>query len=391
MLRLIFWTLALAILSIFSLHAQTITIDGVADRATYTDTAAFRVQTNSGFTYQVTLNGAPVPSGITNRITRMDYYDLAVRRTDLVTSAVTNVLVRFIVLSSNRGDPERGLIEWTPYPPISSAGAEFAGAHLEMIAPKDYPRGLEIPVAVRAVDNADNERRANGWVSAPGFEANAFRLVRGHGHGFLPAATNSGTINFDAHVSALTTNKQINIEASTTWSSISGTLSGTTIWGTNSRISVTGNLFVPVSSLLRVQEGTIVRLMPGVNITNFGKIWIDGTTERPVVFTATNRVAPEQHTGAWGGFVMTTAGPGAELIANGAIMTGAGAATGWNFSPGASHKSDQALLLLQQGGGGHAYLTNCYLINNAGQIANGYNTDITYDHCLLQRAITSGE
>jgi len=36
-------------------------------------------------------------------------------------------------------------------------------------------------------------------------------------------------------------------------------------------------------------------------------------------------------------------------------------------------------------------MTNCYLINNAGQIANGYNSDVTYDHCLLQRAITSGE
>ena len=134
-------------------------------------------------------------------------------------------------------------------------------------------------------------------------------------------------------------------------------LSGTNIWGTNSRISVAGGLLVPANSLLRVQEGTIVRLMPGVNITNYGRIWIEGTTERPIVFTATNRVAPEQHTGAWGGFVMNANGPGAELIANGAIMTGSGAATSWSFSPGSSHKSDQALLLLQQGGGGHAFLT----------------------------------
>ena len=185
MFREIFWTLGLVLSPAFVIPAQNITVDGVTDRTSYNDTAAFRVQTNAGFTYQVTLNGAAVPAGVTNRITRMDYYDLAVLRTETATSAVTNLLVRFIVLSSNRGDPERGLIEWTPYPPISSTAGEFAGAHLEIVAPKDYPKGLEIPVAARAVDNADNERRANGWVSAPGFEANAFRLLRGHGHGFL--------------------------------------------------------------------------------------------------------------------------------------------------------------------------------------------------------------
>jgi hypothetical protein len=375
--------------------AQTITIDGVTDRSTYTDVAAFRVQTNVGFTYLVTLNGVPVPAGVTNRTTKMDYYDLAVRRTNTSDSSVTNVLVRFIVLSSNRGSPELGLIEWTPYPPINSTAAEFAGAHLEIVAPKDFPQGLDIPIVARAVDNADNERRANGWVSASGFEPYAFRLLRGHGHGFLPKATNSGTINYNAQISSLQSNKQINIEPSTTWTSLggalNGTLTGTNIWTTNSRISLTGHVSVASDSLLRVQEGTVVRCMPGVTITNLGKIWIEGTTERPVVFTATNRVAPEVKAGAWGGFWMRTNGPTAEFIANGAIMTGAGASSSVSFAPGSSHKSDQALLHLQSTNGGRAFLTNCYLINNAGQIANGYFFDITFDHCLLQRAITAGE
>ena len=46
-------------------------------------------------------------------------------------------------------------------------------------------------------------------------------------------------------------------------------------------------------------------------------------TEGVLRVMATNRVAPEQHAGAWGGFIMR--GAGAELVANGAIMTGAGA------------------------------------------------------------------
>ncbi len=379
-------------------NSQLITIDGVADRVTRTNSATFRVQTNAGFSYVVTLNGVPVPAGVSNTVTKMDYYDLRVTRTDLNTLAVTNALVRFIIESSNRlkasatTSPELGLIEWTPYPPISSTAQEFAGAHLEIVAPKDYPQGLPIPVIARAADDNDNERRANGWVSAPGFEANAFRLLRGHGHGFLPPTTNAGVIQYNAQVSGLQSNKQINIEPSTTWTSVSGTLSGTNIWGTNSRISVTGHVFVASNSLLRVLEGAVVRCMPGVTITNWGRIWIEGTTERPVVFTATNQVAPLVKVGAWGGFYMhVTNSPTAEFIANGAIMTGSGASGSVNFRPGSSHKSDQPLLFLQTTNGGHAYLTNCYLINNAGQIANGYNFNITYDHCLLQRAITSGE
>jgi hypothetical protein len=55
------------------LQAQTLTIEGISDRTSYTDSASFRVVTNSGFRYGVTLNGVPVSAGVTNRITRMDY------------------------------------------------------------------------------------------------------------------------------------------------------------------------------------------------------------------------------------------------------------------------------------------------------------------------------
>jgi len=41
--------------------------------------------------------------------------------------------------------------------------------------------------------------------------------------------------------------------------------------------------------------------------------------------------------------------------------------------------------------GARASLTNCAILNSAGQVANGYNSDITYDRTLCQRAITCGE
>ena len=77
-----------------SASAQTLTIDGVTDRSNFRDRVGFRVQTNAGFTYAVTLNGKPVPAGVTNFVDVMDYYDLVVRRTQTSDGTVTNRLVR---------------------------------------------------------------------------------------------------------------------------------------------------------------------------------------------------------------------------------------------------------------------------------------------------------
>ena len=368
------------------LRAQTLAIEGVTDRTSYTDSASFRVVTNAGFNYGATLNGVMVPAGVTNRITVMDYYDLMVRRTNALTSAVTNALVRFIVVSSRRGSPELGLIKWVPLPPIPSTAAEMEGARLHLMAPQDYPAGLDIPVVARVEDAAGNERRVNGWVRAPGYEVNAFRVLRGVGFGWLPPVARGTNLSFNGTPQSLQTNKQIHIESNTIWTTVSGTM-GSTVWPTNSRIHVTGSLSIPAGATLTIEAGTVVRLDAGVNITNSGRTVINGTVTQPVVFTSTNRVAPEQRAGAWGGWIVR--GTSAELIANGVIMTGSGAAGGFSFSPGSSHRSEQALLLVQSGA--LVRMTNCALINNAGQIGNGYNSSIIWDHCLLQRAITVGE
>jgi hypothetical protein len=369
-----------------SAQAQTITVDGLTDRATYTDSVAFRVQTNAGFTYLATLNGVPVPVGVTNRLTRMDYYDFVVTRTNTSNNDVTNVLVRFIVLSSRRGSPELGLIEWVPLPPIPSTAAEVNGAQLFLMTPQDYPTGLDIPLVARVENPSGSARRVNGWMSAPGHEFSAFRILRGLGHGFLPPAGAPTNLSYTGTLQSLQTNKQINIESNTVWTTVSGIL-GNTTWATNSRIHVTGNLTIPAGNTLTIEAGTIVKLNAGINITNSGRTVINGTVEQPVVFTSTNRVAPEQRTGAWGGWFLR--GASAELIATAAIMTGSGAASSISFSPGSSHRSEQPLLFVHSNA--RVSMTNCALINNAGQVGNGYFSTMTFDRCLIQRAITMGE
>jgi hypothetical protein len=366
--------------------AQTaLTINGIDDKSTYTDSVSFDVPVAPGFSYSVTLDGGRAPAVITNVVNEVDYHEVTVWRTNSSNGDLTNRTVRFIVQASTRGNPEKGLTVWTPYPPIPSTSSELAGATLHVVTAQDWPMGLDIPVVAWVDDGNDHVVRGNGWVTAAGFESSAFRIVRGHGSGFLPAPTVGGIIDYNAVLQGLPAPRQINIEASTLWTTISGILAGDTTWPENSRIALPADLTIPAGVTLTIRAGSIVRINPLVNIINSGRLIIEGTLAQPVILTPVAQPAPELNTGAWGGLIMR----GGSLVANGAVFTGGGGATSFDFSPGSSHRSEQALLLVHSGS--TASLTNCFLINQAGQIINGYNSDVTLDRCLLQRAISAGE
>jgi hypothetical protein len=380
--------LALALLWAALPLAAQFTINGVTDRSTYTETVTFSVVTQAGYSYSVLLGTNPLPAGVSHTLNRADYYELLAWRTNLSAPfEVTNRLIRFIV-QSDRLNPEKGLIKWTPYPPISSTSNEVAGGRLRVTAPQDYPAGLPIPVIGWVDDGQGNEIRANGWLQATGFEGQEVRVLRGVGSGFLRPATNPGLLTYPARLQSLQDTKQISIETGTVWTNVSGILVTSTVWPENSRIYLNGNLTIPASLTLTVGAGTVVKLNPLVNITNTGRLIINGTAARPVVFTATNVVLPGKPAGAWGGFVLR--GASSALIANDAIFAGGGGGTGWtNWEGGSSHKSEQPVLYVHSSAA--ARLTNCCILNSAGQMGNGYNSDITLDHSLWQRAITGGE
>jgi hypothetical protein len=363
-----------------------LTVDNISDRATYDLKTWFRVPTVSGYRYRVLLDGQLAPTDLTNWVDAVDYHELLVSRSSLADGSTTNRLVRFIV-QSERGNPEKGLIRWTPYPAINSTAAEFAGARLRIVIPAKYPMGLPIPVVAWVDDESGTERRANGLVTAPGYEDTAIRVRRGVGSVFLPAASQPGTFQYEAQLQTLLDPKTLTIEPTTSWTAVSGILSSSTAWPAGSRIFVKSNLTVSAGVTLTINAGSVITLNPLVNITNRGRLVIDGTAAEPVVFTATNTVWPERNSGAWGGFIVR--GSAAELIANSAIVAGGGGATSFDFAPGSSHRSEQAVLLLHSGA--RAWLTNCYILNTAGQVGNGYNSDLTLDHCLFQRAVTAGE
>ena len=216
-------------------------IDNVADRSIYNLRVWFRVPSASNSVYRVMLDGRPVPTDVTNWVERADYHELSVTRTNTLDGSATNRLVRFIV-QSERGSPENGLIRWTPYPLVDSTAAEFAGARLRIIAPAAYPAGLPIPVIAWVDDDQGTERRANGQVTAPGYEDHPIQVKRGVGSGFLPAAVTGGVLSYAAQLHSLQDPKMIAIEPSPPWTPVSGVLAASTEWPANSRIFINDDL-----------------------------------------------------------------------------------------------------------------------------------------------------
>ena len=359
-----------------------ITITGVADKQVYADTTSFTVVSESGFDYTAALNGISIAMDTAIDVDEPEYYELNVSRREQSSGTEESTLIRFIVRASERLNTEWGLPLWTPYPMIDSAAAEYTGAQLEIVTPATYPVGLEIPVIARLQNPAGKRLGVNGAVTATGFENQPLQLLRGVGSVFLPAAMESGTLSYAAHLHALETPKQIEIETTTTWQTASGTIASTTDWGQNGRIKITGNLAIPAGVTLTIGAGSVIVVSPDVEITVEGHLVVTGTNAQPVVFTAQDRTAP------WGGFILEAATSQGDF--SGTIFTASGADPSWfSGKDYFSHRSEQCIFLLSNNA--QATLTDCYMVENHGQIGHGEYGYLTMTGCLVQKAVTVGQ
>jgi hypothetical protein len=270
--------------------AQPLGVRGISDRGDYQNQVTFLITNTVGFSYGATLDGKNVPVGVDVLVNSSDYHELSVWRTNTSTLAATNRLVRFVVVPSERSCCEAGLPTWTPYPFINSATGEFAGSRLKLIAPQDFPAGLHIPVVAWVENNQANAVRVNGLLRDSNQPSIAIR--RGVGSGLLPPPASAGALAYNPQLPGLATNKSITIESSTTWTPVSGTLSGNITWPENSRVSVTTNLVIPAGSSLTIGAGTIIRLASQANIHLSGQITVNGTVGQPVVWTPFSRTNP---------------------------------------------------------------------------------------------------
>ena len=378
-------------LCLFSLAGSglaQISIDGISDKGVYADKVSFTVGYERGYDYTAELNGNPIETDVAVEVNEPEYYELYVYRRERSSGVEESELVRFIVSASQRGSSERGLPRWSPWPQINSAAAEFAGAELKIIAPAEYPMGLEIPVVARMEDDSGNRLGINGVIPAVGFQDHPLQLLRGVGSVFLPAAADPNIISYVAEIHSLQTTRQITIEDSTTWQTVSEDITASADWGENARIHISGlsgDLLTIVSSAtLTIGAGSVIIIDPNIEIAVQGNIVVNGTMERPVVFTAPDRAVP------WGGLLFESNLSRGEL--KGAIFTASGADSKWfsnNPGHGGSHRKNQCLFYLSNGA--HVTLTDCFLVENDGQIGHGENSYLTMTDCLVQKCTTIGQ
>jgi hypothetical protein len=370
-----------------SMPAQ-ISIDGISDKGVYADKVSFIVTPERGYDYSVELNGNPIGTGVSIEVNEPEYYELYVYRREQSSGMEESELVRFIVRATERGNSELGLPRWSPYPTINSAQSEFDGAKLRIIAPAEYPMGLEIPVVARVEDDSGNRLGINNVVSAVGFQDYPLQLLRGTGSVFLPAVTEPDIISYAAEIHFLQTHKQITIDESTTWQTVSEDITFSTDWGENARIHI-GNvsedlLTIVSNAALTIGAGSVIVIDPNITIAVQGNIVVNGTIERPVVFTAQDRRSP------WGGLLFESNLSRGEF--KGAIFTASGADSKWfsnNPGHGGSHRKDQCLFYLSNGA--RITLTDCYLVENHGQIGHGEDSYLTMAGCLVQECTTIGQ
>lgn len=361
-----------------------ITIDGLEDKKVYSNRVAFTVQPEAGFEYTAELNDTPVAVGTAVEVAEPDYYELSVRRTDSLTSVEESAFIQFIVRATDRGNAEWGLPRWTPCHAIDSAAAEFADATLQVVAPAEYPLGLEIPVIARVEDAQGNRLGVTGVVTAAGFEAHPLRLLRGVGSAFLPAATTTGDVSYIARIHSLEVAKIVAIESATVWQTVSGDIVTSADWGRNARVRITETLRIAPDATLTLGSGSIVVVDPDVEISVEGRIVVQGTAENPVVFTCQDRNAP------WGGFVFEKSTSQGDFA--GTIFTGSGADPDWfdnNPGHGHSHRNEQPLLYVSNNA--RVTLADCWIVDNQGQAGHGESGYLTMTRCLVQKCISAGQ
>lgn len=355
-------------------------VSGVSDKSTYTDRVAFTVNTVSGFDVAAWLDSSPVPVGSRAEVAEVDYHELALWATNRASLVVTNTLLRFIVVSGERGSTETGLPAWTPFPPIPSSAAEMAGARIRLLAPAAYPVGMPIPLAAWIENETGGAVRVNGTLESdaqPGI-----RILRGVGSGFLAPADAPGQITYQARLKGSSATKLIQAEEAS-WVAVQPGTLGTTTWPENSRISILGNLTIPAGAVVKIGAGTVVSLAGGSTLTLNGEMVINGAAEAPVVF------APAAADKPWGGFNL--AASTSRLAATATIFTGSGADP--NGVPD-SHRHEQALFFMDNHSA--VALTNCAVISLAGQFGHGVDrgsplNSLAIVGTLIQRCTTGGE
>ncbi|MGI9244292.1 MAG: hypothetical protein ACR2RV_26065 [Verrucomicrobiales bacterium] len=361
-----------------------ISVSGISDESNYTGSRSFTVADPAGFVTTATLNGDPAPVGESVGVERSGFYELVVTETPEGGGAPDVESFLFNIREPGRGSTETGLPAFTAVPLVNDAPSAINTGELVTIVPRAYPTDLPLPV----IGLLQKTNRDPLWLNAPLRLADrpdhTIQLRRGFGYTLLPPQGSSLSIN--ASTAGLSSSKPVVIEAETTpYTPVGGTIASDVDFGDGARLQFDDDVTVEAGTTLRIGAGSIVRLAPGVDLHVDGRFVVSATAENPTTF------APAVPGSTWGGFFLQDGSSAVDLT--GTILHGSGADQDWfDTNPGyASHRDEQALFLVGPAGA-TLDLTDCYLIENSGQLLhNDEGGDIRITRCLLQGATTCGE
>lgn len=367
-----------------SISLAAISVSGISSNTNYNGgTRTVTVDAPAGFTTTATLNSEVFPVGTPVNISGARFYELIVTETPDGGGAPVVESFLFNIREPERGSSETGLPAFVAAPLVNDAPSAVNTGHLEIILPTNYPDELALPLVARLKKADGDPLWLHSLVGSENFPDHPVQLRRGFGYTILPPQTENAT--YDARTASLSTDAHSTIESGTIWTEVAGTINSNTIWPANSRVHLTGDLTIEAGATLTIESGTIIKIATAGDVHVDGHLDINGTPASPVVF------APASAPDRWGGFFLQETTSNVE--AEGAIFFGACYAQNWfNDNAGyASHRDEQAVFLVGPAGA-NLDLTDCFLIENDGQLLhNDEGGDISIQRSLLQGATSCGE
>ena len=345
----------------------------------------------SAATTTATLNGAAFPIGAATVVNAYGFHELKAESRTAGNVLVDSQTRRFIIVDPARNGSENGIPPHTPYKIVNDAPSAFAGAVLRVHAPAKWPKDLAFPVGLRlekeTTPGVFEGLRLNGIVTAANFPSTRVQMRRGWGSVIVPPVSTAGVTSFDATVNGITTAAPVEIEASTIWTTLSGTISGTQNYGVNARLSVTGPITLAAASNITIGAGSIVKLAAGATITVQGTLTMNGTAAAPIALVPADFAQP------WGGFWLNN-GAASRLFAYHTLIVETGSDQTWFTTTGSAfstHLKQQAAFAVGTTAGAQLTLQDCFVFDLAGQIFAGQNGTFNITRTLAQRATTGGE
>ncbi len=164
---------------------------------------------------------------------------------------------------------------------------------LEVVAPRRGVSGSSVTYRIDLVDREEGrdwmtfESEATLVLRGPD-ETQTFQTILNHGVGSIHVPLNAeGTYEVEISAAGLLSSHSLEVVGADTATSLSGSLAGADlIWEEDEVIVLADDTTVPEGETLVVEQGVIVLLAAGVDLTVRGGIRVDGSARRPITFAA---------------------------------------------------------------------------------------------------------